>query len=137
MSVDYDSIAAEVDGAFAEVNQGVVTLIKVTPGEVDPDDPLGEVTDSTVTYRLKSVVDPVADKMADGTTIKVTDNLVTASPIMTKTHVDDASVTNVEEVVEIEPGDEVRIDGKKVSAEVIKRTPRVGVCLFWEVVVRG
>lgn len=137
MPVDYAAIQAEASEAFKEVNQGTVTLKRTVPGTPDPAEPWVPVADSTVTYRLDSTTKAVADKFVDGTTIFATDAMVTASAIMTKTHVDGVAVTEVEEAFEALPGDQMSIDGKQVEVIKTMRFPKAGTALLWKFIVRG
>ncbi|AVX04341.1 hypothetical protein MXMO3_01816 [Maritalea myrionectae] len=133
----YDDMQAVATELLTEFNQGTVTLKRTTPGAPNPDEPWEPVPDNTVTYRLNSTTRAVADKFIDGTTIFATDAMVTASAVMTKTHVDGSPVTEVEEAFEAKPGDQISIDGKEVEVIRTMRVPKAGTAIVWKFIVRG
>ncbi|PCI03451.1 MAG: hypothetical protein COB78_10870 [Hyphomicrobiales bacterium] len=133
----YEDLAETADDIMSEFKQGVVTLVRATPGTPDPEEPYIPVTDSTETYSLKATVKSVEDKYVDGTTIHATDSMVTASASMVHTHTDGAPVANVVVNLEIQPGDIVSIDGKPVTIIKEMRVPKAGICLVWKLITRG
>lgn len=133
----YEKIAKTADGVMGKFSQGVVTLVRATPGTPDPEDPSTPVIASTETYLLKATVRSVEDRYIDGTTILATDSMVTASASMVHTHTDGAPVANTTVNLEILPGDVVSIDGVAVTTVKVMRTPKAGVAIVWNLITRG
>lgn len=134
---NYAAMQDKADTLLDRFKQGTVTLLRVTPGTPDPDEPWVPVDDTTVTYALKATVRSVEDRYVDGTTIFATDSMVTASPIMTKTHEDGDAVANVETELEVLPGDDMAIDGKVVTIVKTMRVPKAGTAVVWKFITRG
>lgn len=66
-------VATELLGEFL---QGVVQLVRVTPGAPDPATPWEPGAPTETTYALEATVSRVAEKYVDGTLIVATDNQV-------------------------------------------------------------
>lgn len=122
MTVDYAAIAAEVQGAFAEVKQGTVTLTRTVPGDPpDPEQPWIPGDPVTTTYTLDAIVKGVSDKYVDGTTILSTDLEISCSVF----------------AVDPLPSDTLAIDGKTVTVIKSMPYPAAGQVVIHKFIVRG
>jgi len=133
----YDDMQGVAVSLLTEFKQGTITLTRTTPGAVDANESWTPVADSTVRYSLNAVAKSVDDKFVDGKMIFSTDVIITASPIMLKTHVDGSPVTNVNTELEVLAGDKITMDSKELEILKTMRIPRAGTAIAWKFIVRG
>lgn len=117
----YDEMRGVADELLGEFAQGTVTITKPgasTPGPNAWDPP---VTSDPVVYTLDATVKGVSRQFVDGTTVLATDLEVTAAVFG----------------AELEPADQLAIDGQVVVVVETLRVPAAGTLVAWKFIVRG
>lgn len=120
----YDEMRGVADELLGEFAQGSVTLTKVTPGTPGTPGPNAwdpPVTSDPVVYTLDATVKGVSRQFVDGTTVLATDLEVTAAVFG----------------AELEPADQLAIDGQVVVVVETLRVPAAGTLVAWKFIVRG
>src|SRR5690606_29868508 len=115
---ELQGVAAEVLGEF---KQGVVTLTRITKGDVDPEEPWVIPEDNVQSEVLDAAVKRVSEELVDGSTILATDlEVVAVVPAMGPRE-----------------SDILDIDGKVVRIIRILPKPAAGTPVAYRFVVRG
>lgn len=117
--LDYVKLQKRVSGVMAKVEQGTVTLKRVTTADPDPATPWEPGTETTETWPLDAVVKRVDQRYENGVLIVATVDIVTFAvpdtvPVITDTLV---------------------IDGKERVITSLKPTPAAGTVAMWKAVV--
>ncbi len=118
---DYARMQATASRLLERFSQGVVTITKPgtsTPGPNAWDPP---VTSDPVVYTLNATVTGVSKQFVDGTTVLATDLEVTAAVFG----------------AELDPADQLAIDGQTVVVVETMRIPAAGTLVAWKFIVRG
>ncbi|MDV3257745.1 MAG: hypothetical protein LOX97_08205 [Sphingomonas sp.] len=117
----YDDMQAVATDVLTEFAQGAVTLTRVTPGEVDPEEPWVVPEPETTSYALKAAVRGVSQELVDGSEVVASDLMVTAA------------------VPEIVPAmtDLLEIDGRAMTLVRIDAIPAAGTVVAYRLIVRA
>lgn len=117
-----EMLAPESEGGLG---QGVVKLIRVTPGVVDPDKPWLPVQPTEQTETLKAAVDGVASELV-GT--EVGSAVILAS---------DRQVICAPPAMDYQAGDVLSVDGVRVTVLSVERIPAAGTVSAVRFIIRG
>jgi hypothetical protein len=125
----YEEMQAVADDILGEYKQGVIQLVKVTPGVADPQTPWIPGLEQMVTYDLKAVAKPIDRRFVDGTLLVSTDvEVITAVT---------ATLNGAPSPVDPHMEDRVLVDGQPRAIKKIRRIPEAGTVVAYSIFVAG